>query len=322
MLAIFDQIASGQPDPTDGIKDIPADFPGMIDGFQQPVAYQQSNQRNDINRNDTDRLTQGDAPNSIVGRGRGRVFQQGGQPRDNGWNGQNRNRPRSEADFDWRKPGTNNTTNGEASPPNTDGDAWNSQAVAPNGASSPNNDWKAGTTGNANPGRSNNQPGQRNNGNNSFWNKGNQRNTANSWNNQRTNSKMPEWLDTETNEGGVFDNGGNFTEERRASRSFDSDIDGRPVSPTGPPPLPRSAITVDQLEKDLEGEEVFEPVCGKSRLYVHAPRTLGCISNESSAQCSIDFRSIIWMSHRVRGAWIDMQKVKMTLNESPRGHFT
>ena len=70
---------------------------------------------------------------------------------------------------------------------------------------------------------------------------------------------MPEWLDTETNEGGVFDQTGNFSEDRRASRSFDSDIDGRDRSSSPnavTAGLPRSAITVDQLEK--EAEEVFE----------------------------------------------------------------
>ena len=44
MLAIFDQIATGpnQLDSGDGILEVPADFPGMIDSFQQPVAYQQT----------------------------------------------------------------------------------------------------------------------------------------------------------------------------------------------------------------------------------------------------------------------------------------
>ena len=34
---------------------------------------------------------------------------------------------------------------------------------------------------------------------------------------------MPEWLDTDTSEGGAFDHTGNFTEDRRQSRSFDED---------------------------------------------------------------------------------------------------
>ena len=44
--------------------------------------------------------------------------------------------------------------------------------------------------------------------------KGN-RNDNRGWN---RGSKMPEWLDTDTSEGGAFDHTGNFTEDRRQSR--------------------------------------------------------------------------------------------------------
>ena len=82
--------------------------------------------------------------------------------------------------------------------------------------------------------------------------KGN-RNDNRGWN---RGSKMPEWLDTDTSEGGAFDHTGNFTEDRRQSRSFDEDnhvnavdhvITDRPGSGDSP--------KENSLEKD---DDVFE----------------------------------------------------------------
>ena len=101
--------------------------------------------------------------NSIVGgRGRGRVFNTAGsgQSRDNGWNGQSRTRPRSDNDYDWRKPG-----NGDQSPPN---DEWANQSA--NGSVSPNQQSTHGG-GAADAWGSNNKKNPQNR-NGTYWNKG------------------------------------------------------------------------------------------------------------------------------------------------------
>lgn len=239
MLAIFEQIAgkqaSSELEPERGPGDIPPDFPEMTDSFQYPVAYQPNNQRNDQEQT---RQPQSEIGSNAVigGRGRGRVFPASGQSRDNGWNGQPRNRPRSDNDFDWRKPG-----NGDQSPPN-DESSWANGSVSPNQQNPPlggvqaHNDsgWKKGATQN------------RNGGNQTYWNKGNR--AERGW----SRSKMPEWLDTDTNEGGAFDHTGNFTEDRRQSRSFEEDphvdhvTNDRPGSGDSPKEV---------LEKD---DDVFE----------------------------------------------------------------
>ena len=102
--------------------------------------------------------------NSIVGgRGRGRVFNTAGsgQSRDNGWNGQSRTRPRSDNDYDWRKPG-----NGDQSPPNGD-ESWANQSA--NGSVSPNQQSTQGG-GAADTWGNNKKNPQNRNG--TYWNKG------------------------------------------------------------------------------------------------------------------------------------------------------
>merc|ERR1711990_637882 len=242
MLAIFEQIASKQASSElepEGPTEIPPDFPEMNDSFQLPVAYHANNQRNEQEA----RQSQSEiGSNSIVGgRGRGRVFNTAGsgQSRDNGWNGQSRTRPRSDNDYDWRKPG-----NGDQSPPN---DEWANQSA--NGSVSPNQQSTHG--GGAADAWGNNKKNPQNR-NGTYWNKGN-RNDNRGWN---RGSKTPEWLDTDTSEGGAFDHTGNFTEDRRQSRSFDEDnhvnavdhvITDRPGSGDSP--------KENSLEKD---DDVFE----------------------------------------------------------------
>merc|ERR1712131_252479 len=243
MLAIFEQIASKQASSElepEGPTEIPPDFPEMNDSFQLPVAYHANNQRNEQEA----RQTQSEiGSNSIVGgRGRGRVFNTAGsgQSRDNGWNGQSRTRPRSDNDYDWRKPG-----NGDQSPPN---DEWANQSA--NGSVSPNQQSTQGG-GAADTWGNNKKNPQNRNG--TYWNKGNRNDSNRGWN---RGSKMPEWLDTDTSEGGAFDHTGNFTEDRRQSRSFDEDnhvnavdhvITDRPGSGDSP--------KENSLEKD---DDVFE----------------------------------------------------------------
>merc|ERR1712131_309638 len=245
MLAIFKQIASKQASSElepEGPTEIPPDFPEMNDSFQLPVAYHANNQRNEQEA----RQSQSEiGSNSIVGgRGRGRVFNTAGsgQSRDNGWNGQSRTRPRSDNDYDWRKPG-----NGDQSPPN---DEWANQSA--NGSVSPNQQSTHGG-GAADAWGSNNKKNPQNR-NGTYWNKGNRNDNNRGWN---RGSKMPEWLDTDTSEGGAFDHTGNFTEDRRQSRSFDEDnnhvgavdhvITDRPGSGDSP--------KENSLEKD---DDVFE----------------------------------------------------------------
>ena len=140
-----------------------------------PVAYHANNQRNEQEARQSQSgffekylwffidLILEIGSNSIVGgRGRGRVFNTAGsgQSRDNGWNGQSRTRPRSDNDYDWRKPG-----NGDQSPPN---DEWANQSA--NGSVSPNQQSTHGG-GAADAWGSNNKKNPQNR-NGTYWNKG------------------------------------------------------------------------------------------------------------------------------------------------------